>query len=108
MIKKIFLAKQHLKQDFLQRFLAKQPRIIHGSHGEHRKRFCLKIILKILIHKQRRAESPMISLAQGNTLRKSAFWSRIFIKDYIPLPFNVTQKSQKRIYGGIFKIALFY
>ena len=36
-------------------------------------RFWFKILLKILIHKQKRAESPMVSLAQGNTLRKSAF-----------------------------------
>ena len=56
--------------------------IIHGSHREHGKRLQLKILLKILIHKQKRAESPMVSLAQGNTLRKSAFQSRIFFKDY--------------------------
>ena len=77
--------------------------IIHGSHGENRclfkilpkilvkissqRRsiinpsckatyccaFSVRILLKILIHKQKRAESPMVSLAQGNTLRKSAF-----------------------------------
>ena len=39
------------------------------------------ILPKILIHKQKRAESPMVSLAQGNTLRKSAFLSRILVKD---------------------------
>ena len=43
----------------------------------------MKILLKILIHKQKRAESPMVSLAQGNTLRKSAFWSKIIVKDYV-------------------------
>ena len=75
--------------------------IIHGPHGEHGvfrgyrlqvmgqwlvisvQRFWFKILLKILIHKQKRAESPMVSLAQGNTLRKSAFLSSIFVKDYI-------------------------
>ena len=33
---RLFLAKQHLKKDFPQRFLAKQLNI-HGSHGEHGK-----------------------------------------------------------------------
>ena len=45
--------------------------------------FSVRILLKILIHKQKRAESPMVSLAQGNTLRKSAFWSKIIVKDYV-------------------------
>ena len=56
--------------------------IIKPSHrATHCCAFSVRILLKILIHKQKRAESPMVSLAQGNTLRKSAFWSKILVKD---------------------------
>ena len=41
----LFLAKQHLKQDFPKRFLAfRLPKKIHGSHGGHGERFSLKIL----------------------------------------------------------------
>ena len=56
-------------------------------------RFQFKILLKILIHKQKRAESPMVSLAQGNTLRKSAFWSKIIVKDYISQEFHFLRSN---------------
>ena len=75
-------------KDFPQRFLAKQPRKIHGTHGGHGERFCLKIILKILIHKQRRAEIPMVSLAQDNTLRNGTFFCQVFLLKII---FSTTQ-----------------
>ena len=71
--------------------------IIHGSHREHRKRLQLKILLKILIHKQKRAESPMVSLAQGNTLRKSAFQSSIFFEDYSEIDYFLRQQLSIQI-----------
>ena len=76
--------------------------IIHGTHGEHGKRFQLKIILKILIHKQKRAESPMVSLAQGNTLRKSAFLLRIFFEDYSEKDYFLRQQFLKKISSKIY------
>ena len=58
--------------------------IIKPSHrATHCCAFSVRILLKILIHKQKRAESPMVSLAQGNTLRKSALQSKILVNDYI-------------------------
>ncbi|OYP41028.1 hypothetical protein CIK90_00665 [Prevotella sp. P5-126] len=59
-----------------------------------------------MIHKQKRAESSMVSLAQGNTLRKSAFSVKIFLKILFPYKFRLisddnnprnTRNTQKKI-----------
>ena len=71
---KIFLAKQHLKEDFPQRFLAVgYPKKIHGPHGEHGKRFSLKIILKIFVK-----ISSISDAIQNKTLPRSEELERIF------------------------------
>ena len=52
---------------------------IHGTHGEHG--FSLKILVKILVKISSRRRS--IINPSPKARNSSAFWSRIFVNDYI-------------------------